>query len=200
MNKLALIFLIPLLSLLGGCGNDNRTSQPYVMGHPNTKKAEVYSIKKEDPAIRIATIQAQTQKEVARINKERDLELLKIKEETKKEALSIEKEKNTNEHNLSVAIHQSESFFKTSTLFIFVISFLALLGLTLYIFKKRHADKMKIHEDELQKEMYIKEKELQVRMAEKILDTIATGKLSEDEEKHLLATLDKATPEITHKK
>jgi hypothetical protein len=69
------------------------------------------------------------------------------------------------------------------------------------MFRKRREDKLKMHEDELQKEMYLREKELQVKMAEKILDTIASGKLSEEREQHLLEALDKTTaPALTHKK
>ena len=55
--------------------------------------------------------------------------------------------------------------------------------------------------DEMQKEMYLREKELQVKIAEKILDTIASGNLSEEKEQHLLEALDKTTtPTLTHKK
>jgi len=195
MNKL-LIFLLNVfvLSFFLGCGNDNRQN-PYIMGEKPFTKAKVYTASKssKDEEITIAKIEAETQKEIAKINKDRDLELKKIEEETKLLKIKSANEMAIKEHNLSTFVQTSEYSYKNSTLFILSFAIIIFASLALYFFKKYRKDKIKMHEEELQKEVYLREKELQVKMAEKILDTIASGKLSDEKEKHLLEALDKTT-------
>lgn len=196
------ILLFSLLFITACGGGNNNHQDPYIMGHKPSDKARVYTVKKkkEESAITIATIQAESQKEIAKINKERDLELKKMEEKSKRLELQTKNELAVKEHNLSTFVQESKYAFKNSTLVIAALAFFALLSLTFYIFKKRREDKIKIHEENLQKEMYLREKELQVKMAEKILDTIASGNLSEEREQHLLETLDKTTPALPPKK
>jgi len=203
MKIIYTLFVLLLLAVsFVGCGNDNRQN-PYMMGQKPTQKSNVYTVtkKREESAVRIANIEADAQKEVAKINKERDLELKKMEEETKLITLKTTNELAVREHNLSAYVKESEFAFKNSTLWIAGLAFFSLLALGFYMFRKRREDKLKMHEDEIQKEMYLREKELQVKMAEKILDTIASGKLSEEREQHLLEALDKTTtPSLPHKK
>lgn len=172
------------------------------MGEKQADKKQLYTVagKNQNSAVTIATIEAETQKEIAKINKERDVALQKMEQETRLTELKTQNEMAVKEHNLSVFVQESEFAFKNSTLLVAALSLIAFLALAFYIFKKRREDRLKMHEDELQKEMYIREKELQVKMAEKILDTIASGKLSEEREQHLLETLDRATPGLPNKK
>lgn len=202
--KKFLTFLTSMITLLflAGCGSDN-TQSPYIMGEKPFPKSKTYAASKpaKNKEVTIATIEAETQKEIAKINKERDLELKKMEEKTKVLKLRTNNEMAVKEHNLSTYVQESEYAYKNSTLTIIALGLFAILALALFMFRKRREDKLKMHEDELQKEMYLREKELQVKMAEKILDTIATGKLSEEREQHLLEALDKTTaPTLSHKK
>jgi hypothetical protein len=196
------LLLVVTLFFVSGCGNDNRQN-PYMMGEKPADKKRVYTVpaKKKETAVAIATIEAETQKEIAKINKERDVEIQKMEQDTKLAELKTQNEMAIKEHNLSAFVQESEFAFKNSTLVVIALGSITLLALILYIFRKRREDKLKMHEDELQKEMYIREKELQVQMAEKILDAITSGKLSDEKEQHLLEALDKTTtPTLTHKK
>ena len=198
--KLSILILLSVAFF--GCGNDNRQN-PYMMGQKPSQKAKIYTVssKPKSSEVTIATIEAETQKEIAKINKERDLEIKKMEEKTKLIELKTQNEMAIKEHNLSTFVQESTFAFKNSTLIIAALSFFMFMALVIYIFRKRREDKLKMHEDELQKEMYLREKELQVKMAEKILDTIASGKLSEEREQHLIEALDKTTtPTLTHKK
>ncbi len=172
------------------------------MGEKPTDKKRVHTVasKNQSSAVTIAAIEAETQKEIAKINKERDMALHKMEQETRLSELKTQNEMALKEHNLSVFVQESEFAFKNSTLLVAALATLSFLALAFYIFKKRREDKLMMHENELQKEMFIREKELQVKMAEKILDTIASGKLSEEREQHLLETLDKATPGLPNRK
>ncbi|MGB6018346.1 MAG: hypothetical protein WBF77_02010 [Sulfurimonadaceae bacterium] len=196
-----LTLLLIMTAVFVGCSDDNRQT-PYMMGEKPAEQKRVYTVenKNKNSAVTIATIEAETQKEIAKINKERDVELQKMEQNTKLAELKTKNEMAIKEHNLSAFVKESEFAFKNSTLIVIALAMISFLALTLYIFRKRREDKMKMHEDELQKEMYIRDKELQVKMAEKILDTIASGKLSEEREQHLLETLDKTTPSLPHKK
>lgn len=189
-----------MVGTFAGCGDDNRQN-PYMMGEKPADSKRVYTVseKPKETAVTIATIEAETQKEIAKINKERDVELQKMEQNTKLMEIKTQNEMAAKEHNLSAFVKESEFAFKNSTLIVIALAMISLFALTFYIFRKRREDKLKMHENELQKEMYIREKELQVKMAEKILDTIASGKLSEEREQHLLETLDKAnTPTLPH--
>ena len=174
------------------------------MGQKPHSNAKVYTVSKpsKDSELAIATLEAETQKEIAKINKERDLELKKMDVQTKMVELKTTNEMAIKEHNLSTFVQESKYAFKNSTLVLGGLGLFAVLALIFFIFRKRREDKLKMHEDNLQKEVYLREKELQVKMAEKILDTIATGKLSEEREQHLLEALDKTTTTSTlpHKK
>ncbi len=183
------------------CGSDN-TQQPYVMGQKPADQKRVYTVSGQgtDSAVTIAEIEAETQKEIAKINKERDLELQKIEENTKVMAMQTQNELALKEHNLSSFVQEGDYALKKSTLIVIALSLITFFVLSFYIFKKRREDRLKMHQDELEKEMYLREKELQIKMAEKILDTIASGKLSKEDEQHLLATLDKTNPGIAYKK
>ncbi len=199
MKKLLALLLLLVFFIFAGCGDNNR-QDPYIMGQKPAEKKRVYSVENKNSAVTIAGIEAETQKEIAKINKERDVELHKIEQNTKLIELKTHNDMAEKEHNLSAYMQQSEIAFKNSTLIVIVLAMISIAALTLYIFRKRREDKLKMHEDELQKEMYLREKELQVKMAEKILDTIASGKLSEEREQHLLETLDRATPGLPNKK
>jgi len=204
MNKFYTLLLTFFITLFfTACGDSNR-QDPYIMGHQKqTDKAKVYTLanKPKSNEVTIATIEAESKKEIAKINKERDLELKQMEEKTKLLELQTHNEMAIKEHNLSTYVQESSFAFKNSTLFAVSFGVIAFLALLFYIFKKRREDKLKMHEDELQKELYLREKELQVKMAEKILDTIASGKLSEEREQHLLEALDKTTtPALPPKK
>jgi len=195
------IFLLFVIAFTG-CGNDNRQN-PYMMGEKPSHNGKIYTVKSKpkSSAVTIATIEAETQKEIAKINKSRDIELKQMEVKTKMVELKTSNEMAIKEHNLSTYVQESQFAFKNSTLIIMALSFFGVMALTFYMFRKRREDRLKMHENELQKEVYLREKELQVKMAEKILDTIASGKLSEEREQHLLEALDKTTaPTLTHKK
>jgi len=196
MKKFYQIFFFVILTLfMAGCGNENR-HKPYLMGKKPSHSNNVYTLMqkpKEDHTLAVATIEAQAQKEIALINKSRDLEMKQMEQQTEILTLKTQNEMAIKEHNLSTYVQEQAFAFKNSTLWSSIIALAAILGLGLYMFKKRREDKLKMHEDTLQKEVYLREKELQVKMAEKILDTIASGNLSEDKEKYLLEALDKTT-------
>jgi len=202
------LLLILLTVLFSGCGGDsNRYQAPYVIGKKPVENHGVYRLmpekqSKDDSAVAVANIEAQSQKEIALINKERDLEIKALEVKTKLTEIETKNALAVKEHNLTSMVKEQEIAFKNSTLTLISVALVAFFLLAVYIFRKRREDRLKMHEDALQQEVYLKEKELQVKMAEKILDTIASGNLSPEREQHLLETLNNTTvpPSLPNKK
>ena len=202
------ILLILLTVLFSGCGGDsNRHQAPYVMGKKPVENHGVYRLMQEkkstdDSAVAVANIEAQSQKEIALINKERDLEIKALEVKTKLTEIETKNALAVKEHNLTSMVKEEELALKNSTLTLISVALVAFFLLAIYIFRKRREDRLKMHEDALQQEVYLKEKELQVKMAEKILETIASGNLSQEREQHLLETLNNTTvpPSLPNKK
>lgn len=205
-NLYTLTLLLLLATLFSGCGGDSNHQSPYLIGKKPVEREGVYTLMqkqqtKEDSAISLAHIKAQNEKEIAIINKERDLEIKELEVKTKLTEIEVQNALALKEQNLTSLIKIQEFALKNSTLTLIATALVAFFLLTLYIFIKRREDRLKMHEDNLRKEVYLREKELQLQMAEKILETIASGNLSEEREQHLLETLDNTTvspPSITH--
>jgi TolA-binding protein len=197
----ALLATLALLLLFIGCSDErssNTPQRPYLMGQsvPQRNAAQTEA----NRAVAIAKIEAQSREEVARINRERDLEMQRLEQQTAREKISAEKE---------VAFRQNEAQQREAdngyTLGIAAIAaaallFAAVLALSFYFLRKRREDQLKMHSDTLEQEMAIREKELQAQMAEKILDTIASGTLSKEEETRLIETFEKTNRGLPYNK
>jgi len=198
-KSITLTLVIACAALHSGCSSDEG-DRSYTASEKPSEQKQTYSVPKREEPLAIAEIESETRKEIARINKERDLELQKIQQKTKLAELKSRNDLAVKEQNLSAFALETDYAFKKSTLTVVSLTLAALLALIFYIFRKRREDGLKMHHDEIEKEIYLRERELQVRMAEKILDTIASGKLSKEEERHLLEALEKAAPSIACQK
>ena len=194
-----ILVLLPLLLLLTGCGEGQQ--RPYVVGQkPKTVHSPYPTAKKTDNSVKIATIEAQNRKEIAEIEMDRDLQVQKIQQETKIHEVATGKEIAFNiQKTLGL---KDENFYALNTNILIVTSLLVLivLGLIVYFFLKWREDKLKMHQDEIEKEKELKEKELQVLLATKILDTIASGNLDKEEEHKLIETFEKTNLGLPYKK
>ena len=192
-----ILYALPFVLLMIGCGGDTN-QRPYIAGQK--PKSPVYTTTRVDPAIKIATIEAESRKEVAQIQMQRDLELERLKKEAKSEEVTALKEIEIKKQE---TISQQEANLNSRYNTIVILGSLFLLtamGLLIYFLIKRREDTLKIHHDTLEQEMALKEKELQVQMATKILDTIASGTLDKEDEKRLIETFEKSNRTLPYKK
>lgn len=197
----ALLATLALLLLMIGCSEERGSAQqqPHLMGQSVPQRTAVPRAE-ADSAVAVAKIEAQSREEIARINRERDLEMQRLQQQTALEKIGADK---------AVALRQSEAQQREAdngyTMGITAIAaaallFTALLAAAVYFLRKRREDRLKMHSDTLEQEMRIKEKELQVRMAEKILDTIASGTLSKEDETRLIETFEKTNRGLPYNK
>ncbi|MEA2110770.1 MAG: hypothetical protein U9P71_01850 [Campylobacterota bacterium] len=189
------IFLILALLLLVGCGNDFDRSKPVVPNATNSPKKVYGNTPQVDRKVMIesAKIKAANQKEIALINKDRDISLQKLRQETTLHKAGIEKEIEFKKSDTEIVIMQhSISVQKIYVGLIALAMFFATI-FTFYFLQKRRKDRLKMHEDILQKDIYMKDRELQAKMADRILDTLERGKLAPEQQAKLVETFTQNT-------
>ncbi len=195
------VFLIIILLVFAGCGNDFDRSKPYVVGLASSttssaQQPKYYGNKPEidhKSVIESAKIRAANEKEIALINTQRDITLEKLKQDANLQKADINKEIEFKKSDTEIVVmEQSVSVQKTYMMMIALGMFFAIV-FVFYFLHKRRKDRLKMHEDMLHKEMYIKDREIQAKMAERILDTLEKGKLSPEQESKLVETFTKNT-------
>jgi len=148
-------------------------------------------LKKIDAQTQKDLASIQTQKELAQIQKDQMLEKIRLESELEKQKLKLEQEK----AKIVLAekmreIEQSNSM--ETTRYLLLILFLILLIASFFIyyyFKKRHEDKLQAYHDNLDKYFHQQENATKMRIAEKIIDTVASGKLDKKQESELIRAL-----------
>jgi len=184
-----LLFGLLTVFLLAGCGEGNR-QQPYLMGQ-NPKGP--YAAQERSEKIETAKIQADTQKEIARINKERDIEVQKLISETDVAKADLNKAVAMEEVQTKKTAIEKEHEYSTYLLLLFGAG-LALLFLFLFYYTaKNRKARLKMHEEEMMYKLRVQEQEMKMKMAEKLLESIGSGKLSPEQENRLIETLEHTT-------
>ena len=194
-----LMALLTLLLLVAGC-NESSSQRPYIAGQkPVNAAASPYLKSSGDPAVKVAEIEAESRKEIARIQKERDLELERIRTVTKAKEIDTLKEVELKKQE-TIGRQEANVNNRYNTGIIIGSLFASvILGILVYFLLKRREDRLKIHKETLEKELSLKEKELQVQMATKILDAVASGNLDKEDEKRLIETLERSNKILPHR-
>ncbi|MEJ2499943.1 MAG: hypothetical protein P8Y65_02220 [Campylobacterales bacterium] len=185
------LFGLLALLLLTGCGEGNR-QQPYLMGQ-NPKGPYAAQTQERSEKIETAKIQAETQKEIARINKERDIEVQKLISETDVTKADINKAVAIEEVETKKTAIEKEHEYSTYLLLLFGAGLALLFFFLFYYTGKNRKERLKKHEDDLMFKLQAQEQEMKMKMAEKLLDSIGSGKLSPEQENRLIETLEQTT-------
>ena len=154
----------------------------------------------EELALKQNIKKAELQQRLAQIEAQKELEIQKIQKELKLKELEIQKERMRLEMENQKLIAKEELKAKEQLYLLLIGAFLILLmfiGIVLYIYKKRK-DKILAYHDNLEKYFRLKENESKIAIANKIIDTIASGKLSPEQEQRLISVL--KSPENIDKK
>ena len=137
---------------------------------------------KSKSKIELAKIEAEREKKVKEIEAKNAIEIASINKEVALQNQKIQKE--IEERRLEI--------FKIAVIVIGIILFLALL--IAYIINKKNRDlKLKIEEEKIKKEKEMQLQEHQHQRVTKILDIIATQKLSPESEKEIINVLKEST-------
>jgi hypothetical protein len=154
----------------------------------NAKEVQIQKIEAQKAAA-LAKIEAQTQ--LAEVEKERRLQEIKLKAQAQKEALLLEqkKEREAFEAKLREIEHADAMEIKRYLLLILLVILIIASYFVYLYFKQRHQDKLRAYQDNLDKYFHQQENMTKMRIAEKIIDRVATGELDKEQEIALLSAL-----------
>lgn len=186
-----LLFGFLSVLLLTGCGEGSR-QQPYLMGQ-NPKGPYAAQVQERSEKIETVKIQADAQKEIARINKERDIEVQKLISETDVAKADINKAVAMEEVQTKKTAIEKEYEYSTYLLLLFGAGLALLFFFLFYYTAKNRKARLKIHEEEMAYKLRVQEQEMKMKMAEKLLESIGSGKLSPEQENRLIETLEHTT-------
>jgi len=128
------------------------------------------------------------QKSLATIEKEKVLELQKLHNEIKAKELDTNSEKELELIKQKIALQESNNSLNFQ---MYLFAFLALILIvitffTFYFFKRKREDELRAYNDNLKKYFYQRENEARLKIASKILDTVADGNMSKENEQKLI--------------
>jgi hypothetical protein len=159
------------------------------------KEKELLLTKMQERIEKLALERAKSEKEkeieLAKIKMEQALALSRLEQKYKLEELRLREQKERIELENERLIAQKELEVKKQfliySLIALVLIVIAIL-IILYIYKKRK-DKLIAYHDNLEKYFRMKENEAKIAIANKIIDTIAEGKLTPEQEQRFLGVL-----------
>ena len=191
-----LLFLFALILLFTGCDLLETLEE-------KNKKAVLEKVAfekkvQESKEVQLKTLSAQTQrelaileskKELAQIEKEVQLEKIRMQAELEKQKILLEQDKAKALFEQKMKQKEQMDNMELKRYFVIILGLFVLVSLffLFYYFKKRREDKLLAYNDNLQKYFYHKENEARVKIAEKMLDSIASGKLDKTQENQLIS-------------
>ena len=151
------------------------------------KKHEL-ALKKLEAEEKKHLAELEMQKSLADLEKQKALELQKLQNSVRELELQTNSEKELELISQKVALQESNNLLAFQQ---YLLIFLALLVVVVAVFvffyyKRKREDELRAYNDNLKKYFYFKENEARMKIAEKILDTIAEGDLSKENEQKLI--------------
>jgi hypothetical protein len=208
------VTLIPLLILVGflGCQEGSQNSKPYLYGTNTTTKKIVPYNNALDAKRELAQIEAKSHEEIARINMQKEIEVQRLKNDAELhktqiqtdgtlQKAHIDKDVALSAQELSKALQESQSVMQKWWLIGALVGLVFILFFIYLMKQKRNALQLKLQNEKLEYERQLKEQEMRMNMATKILDTLASGQVSQEHQDRLLNALEqKSDDKLPHKK
>ena len=175
------LYCLILVGILTGCTVDNSDTGGFDVKEPTRTKYRTF----------ISDEELKTQKELAQIEAQKRIELEKISGETRLKQLELEREKELallREKQRVLQIEHKQAMQRYMLIGAILLIFLIGAAL-LWYFDKRRKDKLRAYEDNLKKYFHQKENEARVKIAHKILDTVASQDLNIEQKAKLIEAL-----------
>ena len=189
------IYFTLLLTLFTGCDllqsdaekEQKRVAQKEIFEKKVAETKEV-QLKKLDLETQKELALLNSKKELAEIEKAKVIEKIRIEAELQKQKVVLEQQKIQAEFDQKLREQdQKDSLELKRYLILSMTILLGLLGyFGFYYFKKKREDKLLAYNDNLEKYLKAKENEARVKIAEKMLDAISSGKLDKQQENQLI--------------
>ena len=198
-----IVTILLMAFLVSGCDFIDNIINSSVQQELQKQKEENIRLEKklkEAKEIKLKEIDAKTQQELAKIEAQKELEQIKKEQmlekirleadlQKQKVQLEVEKEKALlNQKMVQLKLESDLEIKRYFVLIVLVILIIATYFIYLY-FKRRHADKLRAYQDNLDKYFHQQENMTKMRIAEKIIDTVASGQLDKHQETELIKAL-----------
>ncbi len=181
------IILLSFILLFSAC---NLTESKEDIAAKKVEEKKAFEEKIADAKeVQLKKIDAQKEQELARINSQTTLATLEKEQLLEKIKLEAQAEKEAFEAKLRELERQDAMELKR---YLLLILFLLLVIISYFVylyFKRRHDDKLRAYQDNLDKYFHQQENMTKMRIAEKIIDTVASGKLEKEQESELIKAL-----------
>lgn len=159
------------------------------------EKKQALEMKKLQVAQEKELAALEMQRSLATIEKEKTLALQKMHNDIKEKELSVNSEKELELIKQKIALQESNNTLNFQMyLFLFLGLVITIVSLFLfYYLKNKRENELIAYNDNLKKYFFMKENEARLKIAEKILDTIAEGDLSTENQQKLVNAFAKET-------
>jgi hypothetical protein len=158
-------------------------------------------LKEIDSKTRQELAKIEAKKELAKIEKEQMLEKIRLQAELEKQKVQIEvqKQKSLLDQKMTQLKLESDLEIKRYFVLIVLIVLIIISYFVFLYFKLRHQNKLRAYQDNLDKYFHQQENMTKMRIAEKIIDTVASGKLDKHQETELIKALGGNMPQTPPK-
>ncbi len=145
--------------------------------------------KSEPDPKELKKMELESQKEIAKIQMQKAIEVERVKAEVKKAELQSRKEIALKEAEIKKSRIENE---KSSDNWFIILSilFFSIFTILLYrLFREHQRTKLQLHKERMAHEANMKEKELQAQIVQKLIDAAGSGKLTPEQHERLLDSL-----------
>ena len=189
-KKVSTIFFTAFILFYGGCETANQKAG--IMSREQQKISYANTIlgkEKGSDEKELKRLELESQKEIAKIEMQKAVELEKIRAEAKKSEVMSQKEIALKEAMLKEK--ELDDRRSSNNWYIALsITFFTVVTLLLYrLFREHQRTKLQLHKERMAHEAAMKEKELQTKILEKMLDAVGNGKLTPEQHERLLESI-----------
>ena len=183
--KILLLFIITFFLTACNIGESKEEQATKQLQAKKAFEAKVANAKE----VQLKKIDAQKEQELARIDSQTTLAKLEKEQLLEKIKLQSEANKELSDAKLREHDHADSMELKRYALLILFILLIIVAYFIYLYFKRRHEDKLQAYRDNLDKYFHQQEHMSKMHIAEKIIDTVASGNLDKEQERELIRAL-----------
>lgn len=144
-------------------------------------------------------LEAKTSQKKEELKVHKELELAKIDSALQKDKLLVQNTKEENQIKLKLQKLKQENQLQIYYILLAIVISILIFSTFYIYFNNRRKDKLKAYEDNLEKYFRSKENEAKLQITNKIIDTIASHKLSSQQENKLIEALGSSSMKASKK-